>query len=89
MTFQGQVGGIQLPQMSEADAATDSQAAQTAQDAGATTGVQAQPALDGAQPQQSIPASQAVEAAVPMSDQVSYFGAHVANVIANFAKLAC
>lgn len=73
MTFQGQVAGTQLPlpQRSEADAATASQAAQTAQDAVGTTGVQAQPALAGAQPQQSTPASQAVAAAVPMSDQVS------------------
>ena len=73
MTFQGQVPGTQLPQMSEADAATASQAAQIAQDAGGTGGVPAQPALAGAQPQQSIPASQAVAAAVPMSDQVSNF----------------
>lgn len=75
MTLQGSAAGTQLPltEKPEADAGTASQAAQTVQDAGGTSGVQAQPASASAQPQQSILASQAVAAV--MSDQVSCLGA--------------
>ena len=72
MTLQGSVAGTQLPlpQKPEADAGTASPAAQTVQDAGGTSEVQGQPDPASAQPQQSFPASQAVAAAVSMSDQV-------------------
>ena len=88
MTLQGSVAGTQLlpPQQPEADAGTASQAAQTVQDAGGING--AQPAPASAQPQQSVPASQALAAAVSMYDQVSCLDACGALIIEDCSLLA-
>ena len=81
MTIQGSLAGTQLPlaQQPEADAGTASLAAQTVQDAGGTNG--AQPAPASVQPQQSVPASRDVAAAVSVYDQVSCLVACDAEII--------
>ena len=90
MTLQGSAAGAQLPllQKPEADAGAASQAAQTVQETGGSSQVQAQPAAATAQPLQSIPASQDVATAVSISDQVSCLDACGAAIIARLL-LAC